>query len=86
MKNSSDAPTLFDTPMNALKREGAFLLAIERAAAAFRRRILNTAGPVRLSRDEALELSDQLERVVSIAQGYHIDATRPDPQSHEPAA
>jgi hypothetical protein len=63
--------------LKTLKLEGAYLLAQERAAAVFNRRVMNTKGKVTLSRDEAFELAWAFERVVSIASAYHLERCRP---------
>lgn len=60
-----------------LRLEGAYLLAQQRAAEAFTRRVHSTKGKVALSRDEAFELAHAFERVVAIASGYHLETCRP---------
>jgi hypothetical protein len=58
--------------LKTLKLEGAYLLAQQRAAEAFTRRVHQTKGKITLNRDEALELAHAFERVVSVASGYHL--------------
>ncbi len=63
--------------LKTLNLEGAFLLAQQRAAEAFVRRVHSTKGKVVLTRDEAFELAHAFDRVTSIASSYHLETCRP---------